>query len=111
MLAVLGAIMNGSWSAIIKCPQLASARLHPAVMNVYWMFGFFCVSWCCIFDPDVPSYSFTPYGVISGGLLVVASAVTLSVTIPVLGIALAACVSNTAVIVASLVIGGLFLGN
>lgn len=103
LLAVLGAIMNGSWSAIIKCPQLASARLHPAVMNVYWMFGFFCVSWCCIFDPDVPSYSFTPYGVISGGLLVVASAVTLSVTIPVLGIALAACVSNTAVIVTSLV--------
>ena len=104
LLAVLGAIMNGSWSAIIKFPQLASARLHPAVvMNVHWMFGFFCVAWCCIFDPDVPSYSFTPYGVLSGGLLVVASAVALSVTIPVLGIALAACVSNTAVIVTSLV--------
>jgi hypothetical protein len=94
--AVAAAVLSGSWSAIVKAPRLRALELHPAVLNVYFMAGFFLASLAIASLGG--RLAFTPWGLLSGLLLVGASAGTLSLTIPTLGIAVATCVSNSTVI-------------
>ena len=72
---------------------------HPAVMNVYFMLGFFSISW---FGSLESTYVFSTWGLLAGGLLWAAAALTLSIAFPVLGIAVATAVSASVSIVTSL---------
>ena len=95
--AVLSALFSGSWSAIVKAPALRRTKCHAAILNCYFMLGFWALSLVAA-AAATRALAFTPYGLASGALLVAASAGTLSVTIPILGVAVASAASNSAVV-------------
>ena len=99
MCAVSAMILLGLWEAMIK-QATRTYGVHPAVMNVYFMVGFFAVSWVGTLSSV---YIFSVWGLLSGALLWTAAAITLSVTFPLLGIAVATAASSSVSIVTSFI--------
>ena len=74
---------------------------NPAVMNVYFMVGFFTSAWLGIAEEE--TYVFSPWGFAAGALLWAGAALTLAITFPVLGIALATAITAGVSIITSFV--------
>lgn len=101
--AIAGAVVSGSWQAMIKLEPTGDQKLHPATILCLFILGFFVASWvACIVEYE-ETYSFTAWGLVSGALFVVSMALNIVVSFPVLGIAVGSGIASSMAVLTALV--------
>lgn len=101
--AIAGAVVAGSWQAMIKHESVEKHQLHPAMVLSTFLLGFFLASWIACLVEYEEAYSFTAWGIISGALFVASMALNIAVSFPLLGIAVGSGIASSVAVLTALV--------
>lgn len=100
--AAISTIFSGTWPAIVNASDVKS-KVHPAVLNMEFSFGFFLSSWIGLVSLNDSVYNFSVWGLLSAALFQLSVGLLTTLAFPILGISVSAGIASSTVVLTSFI--------